>query len=671
MSLAAAAEDEAIAADQELVRTALLARGSGSALRGWRRELDPDGSLDVGFLEFCEAAKRWGTAVNVPRLFGVDSPDSLTLREVMPSEGASIERFREWMCSTFGGPGDMFMTLEDPVGADQLTKQAFLTGVAKHGFVASDAELADIFDLLDIDCSGTVAQGEIMFLELDEARRKGALLKANFNSKNQHKQMLTQMLTHAYREDAKLALPCTHRLAPRAWHSATIERLPALLCEKRKDRRHVIHRQTTQARAEFLQHLQRTYGSLIRAWRIDLDPNGRYALTKPMLSKYCRSINWPGTFSVLWKALDQNGDGVVAMEEMCTQSAAALACLRGWARRKFGSCSSIWDQRETVMMFSTCMRNGPWKSNKKMLTKAFVLVLRDLRWPAAQQRRTEALLSSALDVHGCGLVSRNDLEWLDKWEAPQWLSVEPDPGAWAELQALMMQAYGRPLRVWRLLLDMDDSNHVNYSEFEDACRRLKWQGNVAGAWRCLDVDVSGTITLHEFDHPTAKLLTLFKKWIEDWYGAVEFAFRSMDTDGSGSLTFSELRRACQQKKWPGDVRELFDCLDVEISPGKRTLSFKELSFLDSWVPDEEPPEHPEETEGPTRLGKTIDKHALQLPPPPLAPGQHGHGQLAATLGPGLSRSESCPSKLPSIPDAALHKTSPQLLKSTGHAWQSL
>jgi len=114
---------------------------------------------------------------------------------------------------------------------------------------------------------------------------------------------------------------------------------------------------------------------------------------------------------------------------------------------------------------------------------------------------------------------------------------------------------------------------------------VKFQGNVDGAWRYLDRDISGTISLTEFDPSAAELLQSFKHWMEDNFGAVEAAFRVMDTDGSGSLSFSELKRATKRMPWDDDVGKLFDCLAIAKVPGKRTLSFKDLEFLDSWMPE--------------------------------------------------------------------------------------
>lgn len=151
----------------------------------------------------------------------------------------------------------------------------------------------------------------------------------------------------------------------------------------------------------------------------------------------------------------------------------------------------------------------------------------------------------------------------------------------------MLRRYGHMLRVWRSLLDTDNSNIVSWAEFQAACKKLKFQGNIGGAWRALDTALLGRISLKQVDPESAEVLTSFKDWTESNFGSVLLAFAAFDKDGGGTLTYSELRNACNKYKWQGQVRLLFDSLDVEKqhTGGKRSISIKEIAFLDSWDVD--------------------------------------------------------------------------------------
>jgi hypothetical protein len=112
---------------------------------------------------------------------------------------------------------------------------------------------------------------------------------------------------------------------------------------------------------------------------------------------------------------------------------------------------------------------------------------------------------------------------------------------------------------------------------------MNFKGNIGAAWRWLDADLSGWISLHEVDPPSSALLHSFKDWADANFGSVRLAFQALDADGGGTLSFSELRRACRKWRWEGEVRLLFDCLDIDSDgPGRRQISVHEISFLDEW-----------------------------------------------------------------------------------------
>jgi hypothetical protein len=120
-------------------------------------------------------------------------------------------------------------------------------------------------------------------------------------------------------------------------------------------------------------------------------------------------------------------------------------------------------------------------------------------------------------------------------------------------------------------------------EFQVACQFLQFDGDVAGAWRALDSDLSAFISLRELDPDGHSLLMCFKSYVERGFGSVSRGFSSADKDKSGELTSLEFRRACRRLRWHGDCRLLFDALNSEPrGSGRRTLSMQEVAYLDSY-----------------------------------------------------------------------------------------
>merc|ERR1712232_1142662 len=130
--------------------------------------------------------------------------------------------------------------------------------------------------------------------------------------------------------------------------------------------------------------------------------------------------------------------------------------------------------------------------------------------------------------------------------------------------------------------DADGSNEVTWVEFKAACQNINFTGNVAGAWRYLDTDLQGGITLHEYDETSAELLTSFKNWSDSVFGSAALAFKSLDEDGNGTVTSAEFRKACRVLKWNGDAKLLYQCLKPDDERSKSGLVVKDVTFLDAW-----------------------------------------------------------------------------------------
>eukprot|EP00928_Gymnodinium_smaydae_P013317 TRINITY_DN14869_c0_g2_i1.p1 TRINITY_DN14869_c0_g2~~TRINITY_DN14869_c0_g2_i1.p1 ORF type:complete len:625 (+),score=117.25 TRINITY_DN14869_c0_g2_i1:126-2000(+) len=396
-----------------------------------------------------------------------------------------------------------------------------------------------------------------------------------------------KLFVEAYERDASKRLPSTHRLAWRPWLVADLDRTPALLCRRRVSRQRFLQRRANDAKERFLQSLRQTYGTEVRGWRRALDTEGNFRVTLPQVQTYCRRMGLPLDVSELWRELDADGAKKIGLEDCSMYTADVLASFRKWARDRFERCTGLWDHLPCAGLLGGALQQqaqaGGWASNKKLMVGAFARALKALGWPGAEDAATRTTLCSNLDLLGCGFIERTDLEWLDDWNPPLFLMASPDPEAWAKIRSAMLDKYKHPLRAWRRLLDLDGSNQVSWREFSDACHQLGVDADVAGAWRHLDEKMTGKIGMREYHPPSADILESFKQWADDNFGSVTLCFQAIDADGGGLLSLSELRRAAKLG-YSGEVRLLFDCLDVRGADhdGKRGLTLKDMSFMDSW-----------------------------------------------------------------------------------------
>lgn len=651
------------------VREALIAAGSGSFLRGWRIQLDPTGSLEVNFLNFCAATQRLHLSVDSSLLFVADSPNSATLDKVNPEVGRFVHSFRTWMTETFGGPSEMFTMLEPPESDHEgrLSRKEFFSGVLNQGWKATEVQISEIFNLLDASCRESVAMEDVMFLDLDPVVRAGAILKARRKPQVEHEQLLTKL----HRDIQSTGYPDGHRLAPRFWHAQDIDRLPQVIIEKRHEHKDRAHFRKSEVAALFKGHIETKFGNGARAWRKAFDPDGTFVISRKVFIRYFRTMNADFDISVLWDVLDKDCDGKLALQEVTPGLAASLARFWKFSTDTCGSCALMWQY-----LMSVAKPPNTWKSTSSLKYATFVAAIKEMGWTpgsqAASPQDGEKMLCSALDYDGCGIICIKDLMWLSRWTPQEWLYSEPDEDAWLQLSRSLIKKYQRPLKAWRVV-DQDDSNCASWTEFCEVCDAVGFKGNRGGSWRHLDRTCKGYITLREWHQESAELLCSLKDFLDENFGSVRQAFSRIDTDNSGCVTFSELKRACQRRGWQGhDIRLLFQCMDVSDQPGIRSLSYKEIAFLDNWEPelDEHVLKHrgkeeewlrhrrssllsslPPEAQAPGEVGSSLTGLALRLEAAGGQPWLQPEPKRSITAGVGLGSSRSAPT-LASLPAAA-------------------
>lgn len=581
--------------DARRLKELLTKRGDGSFLRGWRRELDPDGDLEVNFQDYIKAAARMTFYADALLLFGGDNDCStLTIEEVAPFEGDLVQRFKAWIAERFSGHKEMFQCLQTESTQSTVSVAAWCKQMPTLGFDGLEDELKELFNLCDVTGRNCLKQEDLIFLERDELIRADEFQKIKVgemlawrNAAAQEYIDYQKSKAHGWNSSDSRDKPMspTHRLAPRAWLSKTFESLPTVICHQINERMRASFRKARRARIDFFAHLKEQYGNEVRALRRALSSN-QYCFSQMTLRNYIRRCNLKIDHRVLWQGLDRNNDGICSLEELAVHHALALANFQRWARRNplLGSCAAIWEAPEAAA--ASRKRSGTWFSEKKMLVSVFQDTLEALGWPGISNPKMRNYVFQALDLVNCGLVTRADLQWVDHWRPVDWVYAEPDEDALQELKALLIEAYDHPLRAWRCLLDTDDSNSIDYGEFVKACRKCRFGGNPATAWRALDKNLTGCVTMNQWDPESAELLHSFKEWTEVNFGSVVHFFRAFDTDGSGSITLSEMKNLCHKLHWSGDPTLIFECLDVDRKrdlDSKRNLSMEEVAFLDKWV----------------------------------------------------------------------------------------
>lgn len=576
--------------DQRRLCNILRTAGEGCLLRGWRLELDTEGKLEVDWEDYVQAAKRLNYSGDPENLFN-DKDHTLLLKSLSPADFELVDGFMTWVLETFEGPPAFFKAVATEGGSHEVSKDDFCTFCRQRGFKADKVDIEDVFHFLDSNDYGDIKWEDCICLETDTRVRAQQLYKVKVGHMMHWKQEAAAEYI-AYKKglaEEEHKVSSKHRLAPRPWMADTFERMPAVdaFCKQQRQIDTILKERA--AKKDFIDHLVKNFGNEVRAIRRVLSTDG-YTFNQTQLRGYVSKLRLPIQPVDLWAALDTAKSGRITIEELTVKNALILASFQQWARKDpdLGNCAAIWqtDEAEAIAR----RRTGTWYQGKKMMNGVFMETVMQLGWPMADDEKARTVLMSSLDSMDGGYISQSDLQWLDKWRPVEWIYAEPDAGAWTHLKAMLAERYNHPLRAWRAVLDQDDSNSIDWCEFKKACQKLHFKGNIAGAWRTLDVELAGKISLKQYDLPSATLLYSFKEWAEATFGGISACFKMLDSDASGSLSFNEMRRAASKFNWDGDVRLLFDCLDIDRvhdarSGGKRTISLNEISFIDAWTPE--------------------------------------------------------------------------------------
>lgn len=140
--------------------------------------------------------------------------------------------------------------------------------------------------------------------------------------------------------------------------------------------------------------------------------------------------------------------------------------------------------------------------------------------------------------------------------------------------------YTTLILTWRWLLDYEGIGRVTFQSFSKSARDNMGFKEPKRLWQCLNTRRTPFLTMDEWDPIAFRNLYEFRSICFDQYGGLDVAFKfGMDRTGSATVTMPELERFCGDYEFSGDVKALFDSLDMR---QKGFITPDDLDFLTKW-----------------------------------------------------------------------------------------
>eukprot|EP00434_Breviolum_minutum_P029525 symbB.v1.2.026106.t1/scaffold2578.1/size75865/7 len=426
----------------------------GSVLRAWAHVFDSNNDQRISREEFKSGLKKLNfngenAAMKLFNLLDKDSSGEITLEEIDLLSDRKWRAFRQYCVKRFQSVEDLMqqlaslaMAFEDGSEVDtkkkprveSLSKVEFMLGMINSGWPGEDKELEEVWmalrDASDDMMRVSGRDGPGLAWFGIEMRR--------FNRKKAAKIKSKQWFALRSRQGLN----------------------PAMI---------------QKCFEEFKTSLRKKHGNLIRAWRQELSTNDAMSIAKVKFLRAAAKLGWSREAKDLWRALDKDESGTASLDELDPVGAEILANFKVWVDSEFGGIRNAF-------------RKIDEDNTKTISVKEFEKALRTWNFPRATKQ-----VFHMLDKDANGKLEMDDVIFLEKWQPLEFLLVHPDHKAKEEFKELLLAKMTRYLKGWKRILDKDNTNRCNWYEFQEACRVLGFRGNIGGAWRAFDEDLSGPI----------------------------------------------------------------------------------------------------------------------------------------------------------------------------------
>jgi len=535
----------------------------------------------------------------VPSSEHVEAPTRSKSKQRLRRRDKAIETFTGFAKEKLGSSLKAWIKVFDVNNDGVVTRHEFGRGMVELGWEGGDT--SELFDQLDWDASGdlTLSDFDVHHSVLWKKFREwcssnfespgdflasfGAKLSGSSFEAVTKEQFLTGLVDHgwdgSFNEEIYAALESSDdkpgiSVEDMQWLDMELKRLrrQAIARSKfhnEKDKMQQTHRGADQVLQKFKKFLKRKYGGYVRAWRSGLTSNDSMVLPKAQFIIGCQNAGWKEQPGLLFQAFDKDGSGEAGIEELDLREVENMARFCFFIKDQFGSGKEA---------FRALDKDGV----KSLKYEKFAEQLKRYGYNLPSKQ-----LFHGLDKDNMRALNEEHFLFLDHWKPLPYLGKAPNKKAADDIKALLARRYKNLMKAWLTLLDPNSSNTCNWYEFQAACEKARYNGDVAGAWRAFDDDLSGFITLREIDEKSYESLMEFKRWADSEFGCARAAFDCFDADHSNSVSSREFLRSCRIYTFPGDtsaVKAIFNALDKNET---RSLCSADVAFLDTWVLEDE------------------------------------------------------------------------------------
>lgn len=510
---------------------AMLKDRCGSLWAAWKVSLDLDGNNRLTFGEFCNALAKLGVNGDVKGLWAKlvldKGRDYLLFGDLDPKIDAELNELRARLLERNDNMLLAWVKDMDPHNNGRIYERHFVEACNRIGALDGNRAkrlfkalmldpLRTFLTLQDFDNEAHLAHCRGDFRMLSEgkvfAKRKEGLCNMEFYER--------QESSYVYQSQ-------------RAWDAAHRD-------EFRKACALNIPEHKIDTPEEFVAICLRTYGSIIRAWRLCLDADGNGKLTLNEFTQSCRMLGYDGDFKKLFKYY-AGKSGAITLDKLDQEAHTTVSTFLNMLTEKYGDLDRAWrkcfgkDAHGSIDLQElerSCGELG-YEHNVKKLFKLLQLhegrtqlTIWDLD-PMCNRKRQRAEDTRKLtrrDTSKVAIAALNDTS-LE-------LGTPHKGGLLDALRLALKTRHVTTVNAWRQYVDSHRKASISFTDFCRICDDCSFTGLIKETWELLKGTSNadngshegGRATFKDVDPKAQASLTSARQVFLDRHGSLVKAF---------------------------------------------------------------------------------------------------------------------------------------------------